>query len=165
MFTQEDITKLTQKNVASGVKASQALLKGAEQLFQLQLNYIRANVEEQAKFAQQFNATTLAQDLSALQQSRLQRIAETGKEVLALSTNVQTDLREIVDERQEEMQQDAKKASDAFSSSAFYDPANVQKTFEQFWKNAATAFDTLSHLMQNTTQASQKPAASTKAKA
>jgi phasin family protein len=164
-FNQEELTKLTQKNIARGFKTSQAMLKGAEQLLQLQINYIRQSFDEQAKFAQQFDAGTLAQDISALQQTRTQRMVQVGKEAFHIASDVQADIRQITDEQQREAQKEVNAVVDNFSPAAYFDPALLQKTFEQFWANTTTAFDTLKRFTQTTTEEAKKTAsASTTAK-
>lgn len=155
-MNQETLTQLTQKNIARGFKASQTFFKGAEQLFQLQLNYIRQNLDEQAKFAQQFDINTLAQDTVALQQTRTQRINEVAKDAFHIATNMQTQMREIADEQQTDLQQEMKSGVESFSPTAFYDPALLQKTFEQFWTNTTTAFDNLSRFTQTAAEEAKK---------
>lgn len=154
-MTQEEITQFTQKNIAQGFKASQAFLKSAEILLQLQMNYIRENVEEQAQFAQQFKADTFIQDLSTLHQSRTQRIAQTGKEIYSLATHVQSELQQIAEEQQYSFQKEMSEKADAMN---FGDATFVQKTVEQFWANTALAFNAFNQFMPGSTQTAKKAA-------
>lgn len=160
-MTQEEITQFTQKNIAQGFKASQAFLKGAETFLQLQMNYIRENVEEQAQFAQQFTADTFAQDLSALHQSRTQRITHTGKEIYSLATNMQSELQQIAEEQQQSLQQEMNAKANAMN---FGDSTLAQKTVEQFWANTALAFNAFNQFMQGSTQTANQAANNAKAK-
>jgi hypothetical protein len=160
-LNQEELVKLTQKNIARGFKASQTLLKGAEQLLQSQINYIQQYVDEQAKFVQQFDRKTVAQDIAALQETHIQRMVQSGKDAFHIVSDVQATLHQMTDEQQREVQQEVNAAVETFSPASYFDPALLQKTYEQFWTNTTTAFDTLQRFTQKTAEEASKAAAFT----
>lgn len=157
----EEIVQLTQKNAAHGFKATQAVLNGAEQLLQLQLNYIRHTLNEQAKFAQQLNINTWAQDVAVLQQTRTQQIVQTGKEAMHIMSDIQADLQHIANEQQKDAQKDSKATLENFSLAPYFDPTLLYKTFEQFWSNTSSVFDSLHRFTQTATEHTKKESSPT----